>query len=239
LYLLDLTQSLAPFLKIAQGLLSIFYITQSLLSSYGVRSAKFIFAPCAQLYSLAENPQHPPRGHIRGGYWSSKTDDICLGKLGPPDFTSPSHSFKVSRRLFTIHTYCLNNMLFLYLTKILLSILLFTSSYLKSSFHLNEVLLQPISNAFYKFFVIFQIAASLLPFFYNELYSVPCTVPLYLSSSTLSLTVLSWQYTSFNLSTHLFTSLHLALVLSLSSKIPFDLLCVSSQFAVCQVRSRQ
>jgi hypothetical protein len=27
---------------------------------YGVRSSKFIWAPCAQLYSLAETPRHPP-----------------------------------------------------------------------------------------------------------------------------------------------------------------------------------
>jgi hypothetical protein len=38
---------------------------------YGVRSPKFIWAPCAQLYSLAETPQspHPPPriwAHIRG-----------------------------------------------------------------------------------------------------------------------------------------------------------------------------
>jgi hypothetical protein len=41
--------------------------------NYGVRTPKFILAPCAQLYSLAETPQPappPPRiwAHIRGRY---------------------------------------------------------------------------------------------------------------------------------------------------------------------------
>ncbi len=51
---------------------------------YGVRSPKFILAPCAQLYvySLAETPQ-PPRppspcnwAHYTTAYWSAKIDDI-------------------------------------------------------------------------------------------------------------------------------------------------------------------
>jgi hypothetical protein len=40
---------------------------------YRVRSPKFIWAPCAHLYSLAETPQQPPYpriwAHIRGHYW--------------------------------------------------------------------------------------------------------------------------------------------------------------------------
>ncbi len=44
---------------------------------------KFIWAPCAQLYSSAETPQLPPPSpriwaHIRGRYWSAKIDDISL-----------------------------------------------------------------------------------------------------------------------------------------------------------------
>ncbi len=51
---------------------------------YGVRSSKFIRAPCAQLCSFAETPQPPPPpppriwAHIRGRYWSAKIDDIFL-----------------------------------------------------------------------------------------------------------------------------------------------------------------
>jgi hypothetical protein len=50
---------------------------------YGVRSPKFFWAPCAQLYSLAETPQPPPPSpriwaHIPGRYWSAKIDDISL-----------------------------------------------------------------------------------------------------------------------------------------------------------------
>jgi hypothetical protein len=43
---------------------------------------KFIWALCAQLYSLAETPQlllYPSIGAlIRGRYWSAKIDDISL-----------------------------------------------------------------------------------------------------------------------------------------------------------------
>ncbi len=35
---------------------------------YGVRSPKFIWAPCAQLYSLAETPQTPHTPHL--GSWT-------------------------------------------------------------------------------------------------------------------------------------------------------------------------
>ncbi len=42
----------------------------------------FIWAPCAQLYSLAETPQPLPShriwSHIRGRYWSAKIDNISL-----------------------------------------------------------------------------------------------------------------------------------------------------------------
>jgi hypothetical protein len=49
-------------------------------AKYGIRSPKFIWAPCAQLYSLAETPQPPPRiwAPIRGRYWSAKIEDISL-----------------------------------------------------------------------------------------------------------------------------------------------------------------
>ncbi len=47
---------------------------------YGVRSAKFTWASCVQLYSLAEIPQPPAFGLIYEGAigWSSNTDDISL-----------------------------------------------------------------------------------------------------------------------------------------------------------------
>ncbi len=49
---------------------------------YGVRSPKIIWAPCAQLYSLAETlqPSSSPRmwAQIRGRCWSSNIDDISL-----------------------------------------------------------------------------------------------------------------------------------------------------------------
>jgi hypothetical protein len=47
---------------------------------HGVRYPKYIWAPCAQLYSLAET-LHPPPPHLdsyRGRYWSVKIDDISL-----------------------------------------------------------------------------------------------------------------------------------------------------------------
>jgi hypothetical protein len=47
-------------------------------------SLKFIWAPCAQLYSLAEFPTPYPGSwaHIRGRYWSAKIDDMSLSPLG-------------------------------------------------------------------------------------------------------------------------------------------------------------
>ncbi len=53
----------------------------------GVRSPKFIWAPCAQLYSLAETPHPPPRiwSHIRGRLGKPRqTISIC----DPPDHSS-------------------------------------------------------------------------------------------------------------------------------------------------------
>ncbi len=46
-----------------------------------------LWAPCAQLYSLAETPQPPPPApriwaHMRGRYWSAKKDDISLWPPG-------------------------------------------------------------------------------------------------------------------------------------------------------------
>ncbi len=52
---------------------------------HGVRSPKFVRAPCAQLYSLAETPQPPPPliwTRIRGRNWSAKIDDISSWPLG-------------------------------------------------------------------------------------------------------------------------------------------------------------
>ncbi len=46
---------------------------------YGVRSPKFIWTPCVQLYSLAETRTPPSPhiwAHIRGRYWSAKIDNI-------------------------------------------------------------------------------------------------------------------------------------------------------------------
>jgi hypothetical protein len=37
-----------------------FFSLSSHIIKYGVRSSKFIWAPCAQLYSLAKTPQPPP-----------------------------------------------------------------------------------------------------------------------------------------------------------------------------------
>jgi hypothetical protein len=51
---------------------------------YGVKSPKYIWAPCVQLYSLAETPKLPPPvlrmcAQKRGRYWSaSKIDDISF-----------------------------------------------------------------------------------------------------------------------------------------------------------------
>jgi hypothetical protein len=36
------------------------FVFCTLLVKYGVRSPKIIWAPCAQLYSLADTPQPPP-----------------------------------------------------------------------------------------------------------------------------------------------------------------------------------
>ncbi len=50
----------------------------------GVRSLKFIWAPCAQLYSLAETPQLPPPpafGLIYEALLVSHERDISLGPL--------------------------------------------------------------------------------------------------------------------------------------------------------------
>jgi hypothetical protein len=46
---------------------------------FGFRSPKFIWAPCAQLYSLAETPQHPPPAFGL----------ICEGAIGQPRQTTP------------------------------------------------------------------------------------------------------------------------------------------------------
>jgi hypothetical protein len=47
---------------------------------YGVTTPKFIWAQCAQLYSLATplSPPPPIWAHIRRRYWSAKKDDITL-----------------------------------------------------------------------------------------------------------------------------------------------------------------
>jgi hypothetical protein len=77
---------------------------KSLLSAYSVRSPKFIWALCAQLYSLTETPQpkdykttpnpHYPRiwAQIRGRYWSTKQDRRHLF-VNPRPAPSPHHSF--------------------------------------------------------------------------------------------------------------------------------------------------
>ncbi len=52
---------------------------------------EFIWAPCAQLYSLAETPQPPSPppiwAHVRGRYWSAKTTSLCDPMI---DLTTPS-----------------------------------------------------------------------------------------------------------------------------------------------------
>jgi hypothetical protein len=48
------------------------------IGKYGDRSTRFCWAPCAQLYSLAETPQPPIWAHIRWRYWSAKIDDMSL-----------------------------------------------------------------------------------------------------------------------------------------------------------------
>ncbi len=53
------------------------YHTVLALVKYGVGSPKFIWAPCAQLYSLAETPQSPPH-LVAIGQWSAKIDDISM-----------------------------------------------------------------------------------------------------------------------------------------------------------------
>ncbi len=60
---------------------SLMEATMGMDPKYGVRSPKFIWAPCAQLYSLAETTQPPPPPSIYEGaigYWSAKVDDISL-----------------------------------------------------------------------------------------------------------------------------------------------------------------
>ncbi len=55
---------------------------QALLNTYRVRSSKFIWAPCAQLYNWLRPRNYPPPptfwAHVRGHYWSAKIDDISL-----------------------------------------------------------------------------------------------------------------------------------------------------------------
>ncbi len=77
---------LYPILSRASLTLMIMYRLYTTCGKYGVKSPKFIWAPCAQLYSLSETPQPPPSAriwaHIRGRYWSAKIDDICLWAPG-------------------------------------------------------------------------------------------------------------------------------------------------------------
>ncbi len=47
------------------------FLTQNLMVKYGVRSPKFIWAPCVQLYSLTETPQLPPLPPHLGSYTRS------------------------------------------------------------------------------------------------------------------------------------------------------------------------
>ncbi len=50
---------------------------------YGVRFPKLIWAPCAQLYSLADPSTPPPTiwTHTRGRCWSANIEDISLCPL--------------------------------------------------------------------------------------------------------------------------------------------------------------
>ncbi len=52
----------------------LFFISVLLYGKYGVRSPKFIWAPCAQLYSSAETPQPPIRNFC--------VKDACHGTVG-------------------------------------------------------------------------------------------------------------------------------------------------------------
>jgi hypothetical protein len=91
------------------------------------RSLKFIWAPCAQLYSLADwDPAtSPPRiwAHIRGPYWSDNIDDISLWPLIPPltIYKVPKmkirHAFRgifsfVPTRRYFCAVFCRKNVLF-------------------------------------------------------------------------------------------------------------------------------
>jgi hypothetical protein len=52
---------------------------------YGVRYPKFIWDPCAQLYSLAETPQFPPSSHI----WAHNTKGLLVSQDRRHLFVTP------------------------------------------------------------------------------------------------------------------------------------------------------
>ncbi len=75
--------------------------------TYGVRSPKFICAPCAQLYLLAETSQLPPSpphiwAHIRKRYWSAKIATSLCDPL-PPSVCC----FTFLSLLFSLLVFCL------------------------------------------------------------------------------------------------------------------------------------
>ncbi len=106
------------------------------IGKYGVRSPKFIWAPCAQLYSLAEPLPPPPLhriwAHIRGRYWSAKIDSISLWPPAPPPFVRKSESPRVCNllgiKLFSLLFF------FLFRKRVFLPSLIFSFKKILSSF---------------------------------------------------------------------------------------------------------
>jgi hypothetical protein len=75
------------------------------------RSPKFIWAPCAQLYSLAETTQPlPPPPHLGSNtrsllpYWSAKIDDISLRPPGNSYLRMRKGDSRIGQRVYSHKT---------------------------------------------------------------------------------------------------------------------------------------